>query len=59
MCIRDRYSVFKELFLTALGGTIMNEFEMGRKVRCHMGLWKTLGSAERWANFVDIRFHRT
>jgi hypothetical protein len=37
----------------------MNEFEMGRKVRCHMGLWKTLGSAERWANFVDIRFHRT
>jgi len=36
-----RYSVFKELFPTASAGTIMNEFEMRRKVRCHSGgLWK-------------------
>jgi hypothetical protein len=39
-----RYSVFKELFLAALAGAILNEFEMGRKVICHRcGLWKTLG----------------
>jgi hypothetical protein len=36
------YSVFKELFLTACAGAIMNEFEMRRKVRCHRsGLWKS------------------
>jgi hypothetical protein len=39
-----RYSVFKELFLTAFAGAIMHEFEVGRKVRCHTGgLWKTVG----------------
>jgi hypothetical protein len=32
-----RYSVFKELFLTAFAGAILNEFEMRRKVRCHIG----------------------
>jgi hypothetical protein len=32
-----RYSVFKEPFLTAFAGAIMNEFEMGRKLRCHKG----------------------
>jgi hypothetical protein len=38
-----RYSVFKELFLAALAGAIMHEFEMMRKVRCHTcGLWKTV-----------------
>jgi hypothetical protein len=36
-----RYSVFKELFVTAFAGAILNEFEMRRKVRCHKGgLWK-------------------
>jgi hypothetical protein len=32
-----RYSVFKERFVTACAGTIMREFEIGRKVRCHNG----------------------
>jgi hypothetical protein len=32
-----RYSVFKELLLTAFAGAIMNEFKMRRKVRCHNG----------------------
>jgi len=38
------YSVFKELFLTAFARAMMNEFEVGRKVRCHKaGLWKIPG----------------
>jgi len=42
--LAKRYSVFKEPFLTAIAGAIMNEFEMRRKVRCHTGgLWKTVG----------------
>jgi hypothetical protein len=47
-----RYSVFKELFLTAFAGAIMNEFEMRRKVRCHKGgLWKIPGSPRRGLAF--------
>lgn len=33
--LAKRYSVFKELLVTAFAGAIMNEFEMRRKVRCH------------------------
>jgi hypothetical protein len=37
-----RYSVFNELFLTALARAMMNESEMGRNVRCHNGgLWNS------------------
>jgi hypothetical protein len=39
----ERYSVFKELFLTAFAGAILNEFEMRRKVRCHMGAVEKFG----------------
>jgi hypothetical protein len=43
--LAERYSIFKELFLTAFAGAIMNESEMNRKVRCHTGgLWKTVGA---------------
>jgi hypothetical protein len=35
--LAKRYSVFKELLVTAFAGAIMNEFEMRRKVRCHNG----------------------
>jgi hypothetical protein len=35
--LAKRYSVFKELFLTAFAGAMMNEIEIGRKVRCHNG----------------------
>ena len=42
--LATRYSVFNELFLTACAGAMMNEFEMGCKVRCHRGrLWKIVG----------------
>ena len=42
--LAERYSVFKELFLTAFAGAIMHDFEMRRKVRCHTGgLWKYVG----------------
>jgi hypothetical protein len=48
-----RYSVFKELSLTAFAGAILNEIEMRRKVRCHKGLWKTL-EGQRPRLFPDL-----
>src|SRR5580704_13366342 len=45
--LATRYSVFKERFLTAFAGTMMDEFEGRRKVRCHKGvLWKTFWGVE-------------
>jgi hypothetical protein len=41
--LAKRYSVFKEPLFTAFAGTIMNEFEMTRKVRCHNGAVEKFG----------------
>ena len=48
--LATRYSVFNELFLTAFGGAMMNEFEMRRKVRCHNGAVE-----DSWERFVVQR----
>jgi len=58
-----RYSVFKELFVTACAGAMMNEFEVGRKVRCHRGgLWKTVEDQEAtrlaWRQVAKVKIPR-